>query len=58
MLVEVAPWYAHIANYLVIGKVPKDNHESIAIGFLLAITFPKMATPCARVVIDVRGLGS
>ncbi|RVW73185.1 Retrovirus-related Pol polyprotein from transposon opus [Vitis vinifera] len=24
MLVEVAPWYAHIANYLVIGKVPNE----------------------------------
>ncbi|RVW18740.1 Retrovirus-related Pol polyprotein from transposon 17.6 [Vitis vinifera] len=24
MLVEVAPWYAHIANYLVIGEVPSE----------------------------------
>ena len=24
MLVEVTPWYAHIANYLVIGEVPSD----------------------------------
>ncbi|KAL6338653.1 hypothetical protein AAG906_021470 [Vitis piasezkii] len=39
MLVEVAPWYAHIANYLVTGEVPsellcflEDNHEGVAIG--------------------------
>ncbi|RVW68661.1 hypothetical protein CK203_063409 [Vitis vinifera] len=25
MLVEVAPWYAHIANYLVTGEVPKEQ---------------------------------
>ena len=25
MLVEVAPWYAHIANYLVIGEVPSEG---------------------------------
>ncbi|RVW98300.1 hypothetical protein CK203_034287 [Vitis vinifera] len=24
MLVEVAPWYMHIANYLVIGEVPSE----------------------------------
>ncbi|RVW61986.1 hypothetical protein CK203_063931 [Vitis vinifera] len=24
MLIEVAPWYAHIANYLVTGEVPRD----------------------------------
>ena len=24
MLVEVAAWYAHIANYLVIGEVPNE----------------------------------
>ena len=24
MLVETAPWYAHIANYLVIGEVPSE----------------------------------
>ena len=24
MLVEVAPWYAHIANYLVTGEVPSE----------------------------------
>ena len=24
MLVEVVPWYAHIANYLVTGKVPSE----------------------------------
>ena len=24
MLVEVAPWYVHIANYLVIGEVPTE----------------------------------
>ena len=24
MLVEVAPWYAHITNYLVIGEVPSE----------------------------------
>ena len=24
MLVEVAPWYAHIANYLVIGEIPSE----------------------------------
>ena len=24
MLVKVAPWYAHISNYLVIGKVPSE----------------------------------
>ncbi|KAJ9689244.1 hypothetical protein PVL29_014756 [Vitis rotundifolia] len=24
MLIEVAPWYAHIANYLVIGEVPSE----------------------------------
>ena len=24
MLVEVTPWYAHIANYLVTGKVPSE----------------------------------
>ena len=24
MLVEVAPWYAHIANYLVTGEVPTE----------------------------------
>ncbi|RVW22012.1 Retrovirus-related Pol polyprotein from transposon 17.6 [Vitis vinifera] len=27
MLVEVAPWYAHIANYLVTGEVPSGEHE-------------------------------
>ena len=25
MLVEVAPWYAHIANYLVTGEVPSES---------------------------------
>ena len=24
MLVKVAPWYAHIANYLVIGEIPSE----------------------------------
>ena len=24
MLMEVAPWYAHIANYLVTGEVPSE----------------------------------
>ena len=24
MLIEVAPWYAHIANYLVTGEVPSE----------------------------------
>ena len=24
MLIEAAPWYAHIANYLVIGEVPSE----------------------------------
>ena len=24
MSVEVAPWYAHIANYLVIGEIPSE----------------------------------
>ena len=24
MLIEVAPWYAHIDNYLVTGKVPSE----------------------------------
>ena len=24
MLVEVSPWYAHIANYLVTGEVPNE----------------------------------
>ena len=24
MLLEKTPWYAHIANYLVIGKVPSE----------------------------------
>ena len=24
MLVEVAPWYAHIVNYLVIGEIPSE----------------------------------
>ena len=24
MLVEVAPWYAHIANYLVTGEIPSE----------------------------------
>ena len=27
MLMEVAPWYAHIANYLVIGEVPSGKHK-------------------------------
>ncbi|RVW77686.1 putative mitochondrial protein [Vitis vinifera] len=34
MLVEVAPWYAHIANYLVIGKVPKVCSEKEQQGIL------------------------
>ena len=25
MLIEAAPWYAHIANYLVIGEVPSES---------------------------------
>ncbi|KAL6327796.1 hypothetical protein AAG906_025661 [Vitis piasezkii] len=25
MLIEAAPWYAHIANYLVTGEVPKQQ---------------------------------
>ncbi|RVW64415.1 hypothetical protein CK203_062536 [Vitis vinifera] len=80
MLVEVAPWYAHIANYLVTGEVPsewkhkirstslqkfmptigkshfysKDNHEGVAIGFLLAITFQRCPHHVQRVVIDAR----
>ena len=24
MLVEVAPWYAHIENYLITGEVPSE----------------------------------
>ena len=35
MFIEVAPWYAHIANYLVIGEVPsewkvQDKHHFFA----------------------------
>ncbi|KAL6323309.1 hypothetical protein AAG906_029316 [Vitis piasezkii] len=44
MLLEKAPWYAHIANYLVLGEVPitlplENNHEGVAIRVYLAITF-------------------
>ena len=24
MLIEIVPWYAHIANYLVTGKIPSE----------------------------------
>ena len=29
MLMEVAPWYAHIANYLVTREVPSDRKHKI-----------------------------
>ncbi|KAL6321908.1 hypothetical protein AAG906_035617 [Vitis piasezkii] len=53
MLVEVTPWYAHIANYLVIGKIPRSCNR-----VLVGLHFSRMPMPCARVVIDVKGLGS
>ncbi|KAL6335826.1 hypothetical protein AAG906_040542 [Vitis piasezkii] len=34
MLVEVTPWYAHIANYLVTGKVPIDLFYVWGIDFM------------------------
>ncbi|KAL6321888.1 hypothetical protein AAG906_035594 [Vitis piasezkii] len=34
MLVEVAPWYAHIANYLVTGGVPIDLFDVLVIDFM------------------------
>ncbi|RVW44164.1 hypothetical protein CK203_089409 [Vitis vinifera] len=53
MLVEVAPWYAHIANYLVTGEVPKNSHEGVAIGFLPSLfkyahTMCKSCDRCQR----------
>ncbi|KAL6347621.1 hypothetical protein AAG906_026149 [Vitis piasezkii] len=39
MSIEVAPWYSHIANYLVTGEVPKNSHESGPIRFLVALSF-------------------
>ena len=30
MLMEVAPWYAHIANYLVTGEFPSDRKHFFA----------------------------
>ncbi|RVW73657.1 Retrovirus-related Pol polyprotein from transposon opus [Vitis vinifera] len=35
MLVEVTPWYAHIANYLVIGKVPRPFPMSFGYSYIL-----------------------
>ncbi|RVW61918.1 Gag-Pol polyprotein [Vitis vinifera] len=35
MLVEVAPWYAHIANYLVIGEVPRPFPMSFGYSYIL-----------------------
>ena len=119
MLIEVAPWYAHIANYLVTREVPSEwkaqdkkyffakihayyweepflfkycadqiirkcvpeeeqqrilnhCHENACGGHFASQKttmrvlqsgfidhhFSKMPTPCARVVIDARGLGS
>nr|CAN80119.1 hypothetical protein VITISV_005871 [Vitis vinifera] len=45
MLVEIAPWYA-LANYLVTGEVPKDNHEGVAIDFCWPSLFKDTHTMC------------
>ncbi|RVW13724.1 Retrovirus-related Pol polyprotein from transposon 17.6 [Vitis vinifera] len=45
VLVEVAPWYAHIANYLVIGKVPSFYWPSL---FKDAHTMFKSCDRCQR----------
>ncbi|KAL6326051.1 hypothetical protein AAG906_000926 [Vitis piasezkii] len=50
MSVDVAPWYSHIANFLVTGEVPM-----IQSGFGGPL-FSRMPTLCARDVIGVKGL--
>ncbi|RVW22337.1 putative mitochondrial protein [Vitis vinifera] len=46
MLLEDAPWYAHIAKYLVTGEVPKNSHEGVAIGFSWPSLFKDAHTMC------------
>ncbi|RVW17921.1 Retrovirus-related Pol polyprotein from transposon 412 [Vitis vinifera] len=50
MLVEVAPWYAHIANYLVTGEVPipcKHNDHRVVLKFLKENIFSRFGVPKA-----------
>ncbi|RVW85796.1 Retrovirus-related Pol polyprotein from transposon 17.6 [Vitis vinifera] len=46
MLLEKTPWYAHIANYLVTGEVPKNNHEGVAIRVYWPSLFKDAHTMC------------
>ncbi|RVW75575.1 hypothetical protein CK203_056485 [Vitis vinifera] len=59
MLIEVAPWYAHIANYLVTGEVPnyvskwveaipcKTNDHRVVLKFLKENIFSRFGVPKA-----------
>nr|CAN61755.1 hypothetical protein VITISV_042022 [Vitis vinifera] len=52
MLIEAAPWYAHIANYLVTGEVPR---RVIVIQILCRSNNPKVR-PRARAIGDPQSL--
>ncbi|RVW41846.1 Transposon Ty3-I Gag-Pol polyprotein [Vitis vinifera] len=46
MSIEVAPWYSHMANFLVTGEVPKNSNESDPIRFLVPSLFKDAHSMC------------
>ncbi|RVW58665.1 putative mitochondrial protein, partial [Vitis vinifera] len=46
MLLDKTPWYAHLANYLVTGEVPKNSHEGLQSGFCWPSLFKDAHTMC------------